>query len=131
MTYRLLADLTVGLHLLFILYVLGGGLLIWRSRRFAIPHLTCVAWGVYIELVPDTVCPLTPLENHLLRRAGESGYSDGFVEHYLLPILYPANLTSEVQWVLAGLVVLVNTLVYGLAWSRRRRRLPGRSGESE
>ncbi len=122
MTYRVLADLTVGVHLLFILYVLGGGLLICRSRWLAIPHLACVGWGVYIELASDAVCPLTPLENRLLKLAGEAGYSNGFVEHYLLPILYPASLTPEVQWALTGLVVLINTLVYGVAWNRVRRR---------
>jgi len=119
-TYRLLAGLIVGIHLLFILYVLCGGLLVRRSRRLAIPHLACVAWGIYIELAPGSVCPLTPLENRLLTLAGEAGYSDGFIEHYLLPVLYPATLTPEVQWALAGLVVAVNTLVYGAAWKRMR-----------
>ena len=68
------------------------------------------------------MCPLTPLENRLLTLAGEAGYSDGFIEHYLLPVLYPASLTPEVQWALAGLVVAVNTLVYGAAWKRMRGR---------
>jgi len=120
MTYRLLAGLIVGVHLLFILYVLGGGLLVHRSRRLAIPHLACVAWGIYVELAPGAVCLLTPLENRLLTLAGEAGYSNGFIEHYLLPVLYPAGLTREVQWALAGLVVAVNSLVYGVAWKHRR-----------
>ena len=118
MIYRILADLTVGAHLLFILYVLAGGLLIYRSRYLAVPHLACVAWGVYIELAPNVVCPLTPLENRLLALAGQAGYSDSFIEHYLLPILYPEDLTRAVQWVLAGLVLLANLLVYGVALAR-------------
>lgn len=122
MTYRLLAGLIVCVHLLFILYVLCGGLLVHRSRRFAIPHLACVAWGIYIELATGAVCPLTPLENQLLTLAGEAGYSNGFIEHYLLPVLYPASLTPEIQWALAGLVAAVNTLVYGFAWKRSRSR---------
>lgn len=122
MIYRILADLTVGAHLLFILYVLAGGLLIYRSRHFAVPHLACVAWGLYIELAPNAVCPLTPLENRLLALAGQAGYSDSFIEHYLLPILYPEDLTRAVQWVLAGLVVLANLLVYGVALGRAHRR---------
>jgi hypothetical protein len=122
MFYRALADLTVGVHLLFILYVLAGGLLAIRSRWLAAPHLACVVWGLYIELAPGAVCPLTPLENRLLALAGQAGYSDGFIEHYLLPILYPENLTRQAQWVLAGLVVLTNALVYGVALRRAPRR---------
>jgi len=122
MLYRVLADLTLGAHLLFIVYVLAGGLLAYRNRWLAAPHLACVAWGLYVELAPGAVCPLTPLENRLLVRAGREGYADGFIEHYLLPILYPEALTREAQWVLAGLAVLVNALVYGVALQRARRR---------
>jgi hypothetical protein len=125
MLYRALADLTLGAHLSFILYVLAGGLLAFRARWLAAPHLACVAWGLYIELAPEGVWPLTPLENRLLALAGEAGYSGGFIEHYLLPILYPEGLTREAQWGLAGLAVLINALVYGAAFRRaRRRRVP-------
>lgn len=120
MIYRVLADLTFGLHLLFIVYVVCGGLLVYRHRLLAIPHVACVVWGVYVELTPGAVCPLTPLENHFLVRAGQAGYSRGFIEHYLAPILYPENLTRETQWALAGLVVLANAVVYGLVLRRAR-----------
>ncbi|MGE0454859.1 MAG: DUF2784 domain-containing protein [Vicinamibacteria bacterium] len=122
MHYRVLADLTLGAHLLFIVYVLAGGLLAYRIRWLAAPHLACVAWGLYVELAPGAVCPLTPLENRLLLLAGREGYADGFIEHYLLPILYPEALTPEAQWVLAALVILINALVYGAALQRARRR---------
>ena len=122
MLYRVLADLTLGAHLLFIVYVVAGGLLAYRIRWLAAPHLACVAWGLYVELAPGAVCPLTPLENRLLVLAGREGYADGFIEHYLLPILYPEALTPEAQWVLAGLVILINALVYGVAVLRARRR---------
>lgn len=123
MLFRVLADLTVGAHLLFILFVVTGGLLAYRRRWLAVPHLACVAWGLYIELMPGAVCPLTPLENRLLALSGQAGYSDSFIEHYLLPIVYPENLTRQVQWALAGLVALTNVVVYGVALIRARRHV--------
>lgn len=78
-------------------------------------HLPAVLWGAYIEF-SGGICPLTPLENQLLAWAGETGYSGGFVEHYLLPILYPDNLTAPIQWLLGGCVVVVNMLAYGLVY---------------
>lgn len=120
MHYRVLADLTVLVHVLFILYVLGGGFLTYRARWLAVPHLACVAWGLYIELAPGAICPLTPLENRLLALSGQAGYSDGFIEHYLLPIVYPDNLTRRAQWALAGLVVLANAVAYGVGLRHSR-----------
>ena len=122
MVYRLLADATVGVHLLFLLYVVGGATLVRRARWLALPHLLCVAWGVYVELAPGAECPLTPLENRFATLAGQAGYSGSFVDHYLLPIIYPENLTREVQWALALLVVLTNALLYGVVLKRVGRR---------
>lgn len=123
MFYRVLANLTVLVHVLFILYVVMGGFLTYRARWLAVPHLACVAWGLYIELAPGAICPLTPLENRLLALSGQAGYSDGFIEHYLLPIVYPEGLTRGVQWVLAGLVVVTNAVVYGVALTHPRRHV--------
>lgn len=111
MTAAVLADLVVLLHLAFILFVMLGGLLVLRRRRLMWLHLPVVAWGAAIEFV-GWVCPLTPLENHLRAAAGEAGYSGGFVEHYLIPLIYPEGLTRELQWLLGALVLLVNALVY-------------------
>lgn len=111
MTAAVLADLVVLLHLAFILFVMLGGLLVLRRRRLMWLHLPVVAWGAAIEFV-GWVCPLTPLENRLRAAAGEAGYSGGFVEHYLIPLIYPAGLTRELQWLLGALVLLVNALVY-------------------
>ena len=122
MVYRLLADATVGIHLLFLLYVVGGAILVRRARWLALPHLLCVVWGVYVELAPWAECPLTPLENRFATLAGQAGSSGSFVDHYLLPIIYPENLTSEVQWALALLVVLTNALLYGVVLKRVGRR---------
>ncbi|MGH0029299.1 MAG: DUF2784 domain-containing protein [Myxococcota bacterium] len=100
---------------------MAGGLLALRWRWAPIAHLPAVCWGAYIEL-SGGICPLTPLENALRRSAGSSGYEGSFVEHHLLPLIYPAGLTHEVQLVLAGLVVAVNVLVYLAVWRSWRRR---------
>jgi hypothetical protein len=121
----LLADLVVGLHLLFVAFVVLGGLLVLRWPRAAWIHLPAAVWGALIEFTGG-VCPLTPLEQALRRRAGQVGYHGGFVEHYLLPVLYPAGLTRNVQVVLGALVIAANVTVYALAL-RRRRSSPPRS----
>jgi hypothetical protein len=116
--YRLLADLTVVVHLAFILFVVGGAFLVRRYRWLAAPHLLCVAWGIYVEAA-DKLCPLTPLEKRFARQAGRTGYQGSFIEHYLLPVIYPDKLTREVQWVLAGTVVAVNVVGYALVLRKR------------
>ena len=131
--FRVLADVTVVLHLAFVLFVVFGGLLVLRRPRLAWVHLPAAAWGAWVELA-GWVCPLTPLENWLREPSGEPVYTSGFIERYLVPALYPSSLSREFQWVLGGLVVLINAAVYfGLAPERvltartRRRRgtLPG------
>ena len=121
---RLLADAVVLLHLLFIAFALAGGALVLWRPRIAWLHLPAVAWAAYVEFT-RTICPLTPLENALRRRAGDAGYAGGFVEHYLLPVLYPAGLTPQIQsWIALGLLGL-NVAIYWVAlarWRARRRR---------
>src|SRR6185436_18401898 len=125
MLYRLLADLVVVLHLAFVLFVVLGGLLALRWPRAAWFHIPAAVWGAGIELVQG-ICPLTPLENHLRQLGGEAGYSGGFVEHYLLPVLYPAGLTRTAQLSLGLLVLLINGVIYTRLVARRRHR-PTRS----
>lgn len=120
MIYLLLADLLVVLHLGFVLFVVLGGLLVLRWPRVRWVHLPAALWGAWIEFA-GWVCPLTPLENRLRAKGGESGYGGGFIEHYILPVLYPAGLDRPVQIALGLLVVAVNLLVYGWAWRRARR----------
>ena len=120
MIHRLAADAVLLLHLGFILFVLLGGVLAVRWRWAPLLHLPAVAWGVYIEL-SGGLCLLTPLENRLRIAAGDAGYAGGFIEHYLLALIYPAGLTQDVQYVLAAIVVGVNALAYGWVWRRRRR----------
>lgn len=111
MSTAIVADLLVLLHLAFILFVLLGGLLVLRWRRLLWLHLPVVAWGAAIEFV-GWVCPLTPLENRLRAAAGDAGYGGGFIEHYLIPLIYPADLTRELQWLLGAVVLVVNAVVY-------------------
>lgn len=121
MGWRALADLTVLLHLAFIGFVLAGVLVVARWPRLAAPHLACAAWGAWSEFT-GTICPLTPLENRLRRLAGEAGYAGGFIEHYLIPVVYPAGLTPAIQLGLGVAVVVVNVAGYAWLWRRWRAR---------
>lgn len=120
MYYRLLADVVVGVHFAFVLFIIFGGLLAVRWRRWIWIHLPCVVWGALNEFF-GWVCPLTPLENWLRQAGGKAGYQPPFVEHYILPILYPAALTREIQIILGMTVVVVNMGLYGWLWSSRKR----------
>ena len=119
MLYRIGADLVVVAHFAFIVFVVLGGLLVLRWPRVAWAHLPCAVYGVLIEWV-GWVCPLTPLENSLRRQAGQNGYAEGFVEHYLLPIIYPSGLTPTVQVVLGGLVLVINVGIYAVVIRRKK-----------
>lgn len=120
MIYAWAASAVVALHLLFIVFVIGGGFLVLRDLRWAWVHVPTVAWVVWLELT-GAICPLTRLENALRTRAGESGYSGGFIDQYLTPIIYPAGLTPQIQTVLGVAVLALNTAMYVWAWRRRRR----------
>jgi Protein of Unknown function (DUF2784) len=123
MADRLLADSLVALHFAFIAFVLCGGLLVLRRRAWAAAHLPAVAWAAYVEFTA-TVCPLTPWENALRARAGIAGYDGAFVEHYVIPLIYPAGLTPRIQVLLGAFVIALNAIVYARAlWSR-----PGSAG---
>jgi hypothetical protein len=121
MLWRLLAGLLVAFHLCFVLFVVLGGLLALRWPRAAFLHLPAALWGAGIEFLAG-ICPLTPLENHLRHRGGQSGYSGDFVDHYLLSVLYPAGLTTDIQLVLGAFVVALNAVVYTVVWRRWRAR---------
>ena len=121
MGWRLLADLLVATHLAFAVFVICGGFLAWKWRWAVLAHLPALAWGLWVE-TSGQICPLTPLENHLRHLAGEAGYAGGFLEHYVVPLLYPPGLTRADQWVLAALLLAINLLAYG-ALLRPRRHL--------
>ncbi len=121
MFFRLAADAVVVVHLLFIVFVLFGGLLVLRWRWLLILHIPALVWGAVVEFF-HFYCPLTPLENAMRSRAGMEGYDGGFIEHYLIPLIYPAGLTPQIQLWLGGIVVLCNLLVYSWLASRRWAR---------
>ncbi len=112
MGYRITADLLLIAHLLFIVFALLGGLLILWRRWWLALHLPAIGWVILLES-NGWICPLTPWENQLRRLAGEGGYDGGFIEHYLIPLIYPAGLTHQVQLLLAAIALLINLLIYG------------------
>lgn len=115
----LAADALLTLHFISIVFIALGGLLVFRWPRVAVIHIPLAAWGVLLEFM-GWICPLTPWEQALRRSAGEGGYTGGFIEHYVMPLVYPDGLTRPIQWMLGGLVLLFNLVIYGW-WLYRRR----------
>jgi hypothetical protein len=124
--YGALADLVLVLHLAFVLFVALGGLLVLRWRRVALVHVPAAVWGIAIEF-GGWICPLTPLENWLRLRAGQSVYRGDFVARYLVPLIYPEGLTREAQLVIGLAVLAGNATIY--AFVARRRPARGRAGQ--
>ena len=120
MAWRVLADAVVLFHLLFVAFAVAGGLLVFWRRWALWLHLPALAWAAFVEFT-GRICPLTPLENRLRALGGEAGYEGGFIEHYLLPVLYPADLTRELQWTLGAGLLAFNLVVYVLAFVLYRR----------
>ena len=118
--YPLLASLVLIVHLAFVIFVLCGGLLVLRWRWIAWLHLPAAAWGAAVEFT-GWICPLTPLENWFRAQGGETGYEDDFTTRYLLPILYPVDLTRDIQWLLGTVVVVLNAAVYWWLWYMQGR----------
>ncbi len=120
MVYSYLADLVVLLHACFVLFVLLGGLLVLWKPFMAWCHIPAVLWAAGIEFL-GWICPLTPLENMLRTRGGDTGYTTGFVEHYIIPLLYPAQLSRKIQ-IGFGLIVLgINFVIYWSLWAKIRK----------
>lgn len=123
MIYRIAADSILLLHLAFTLFTVLGGLLVLRRPALLWLHLTAVLWGVVIEWA-DWICPLTPLENALRVRGGETGYAGGFIEHYVGLLLYPENLTIALRALLGFGLVAINVIIYGYIFLIRPRQKP-------
>jgi hypothetical protein len=126
MWYVLLADAVAFVHLLFVVFVMFGALFVLRWPQAVWIHAPACVWGLIVEW-SGTVCPLTPLENWLRRLAGESGYSEGFLSHWLGMVLYPTLLTRSVQAVLGASLLLWNLALYWWIWRRRLHRSDARS----
>lgn len=121
MKYSLAADAVMLVHFCFIAFALLGSFLVLWQRWVVWLHLPALAWGAWIE-ASGRICPLTPLENHFRDLAGQTTYGEGFITHYLGPIIYPAGLTRGTQFLLLGILIGVN--VIGYAWVLAKRRRP-------
>jgi hypothetical protein len=116
------ADAVVAFHFAFILFGVFGAALLVRWPRLVWLHLPVLAWGIWIEF-SGNICPLTPLENRLREGAGGVGYSGGFIDHYLTPVIYPEGLTRGTQAVFGIILITVNVLLYWrFVRSQRRAR---------
>ncbi len=122
MSYGLMADAVLVLHLAFIAFVVIGGLAVLRWPRLAWVHIPAALWGALIEF-GGWICPLTPLENSLRKLGGETGYSGGFIDHYLTSMIYPDGLTRTTQFAVGALVLVINGFVYWTLWRRKRAKL--------
>lgn len=120
MSPALLADAVLLLHAAFIVFVVLGGLACLRWPALVWLHAPAWLWGAWVEL-SGGVCPLTPLETRLRTAAGQAGYSGGFIEHHLQPLIYPTALTRDVQWLLGGALIALNLAVYAALLRRWRK----------
>lgn len=120
MLAEVLADCVLIFHFAFVLFVIAGAFLVLKWRWLAYFHIPCAAWGAIIEFT-GWICPLTPLEIYLRRAGGSAGYRGGFLDHYLLPLIYPHDLTRGIQVLLGVAVVLINLVGYGLVVMNARR----------
>jgi hypothetical protein len=122
MIIRILTDIIVLIHLLFIIFVVFGGFLAFYKKWFVWIHIPAAVWGILIEFF-GWICPLTPLENKFRISEGLQGYGGGFIDHYLIPIIYPDNLTRNIQILLGAGVLIINiTLYYFLIMHHRKNR---------
>lgn len=117
--YEILADITLVVHLLFICFVVAGGFIVRRRPWAVFVHLASAAWAIYVEISPGIICPLTFLENYFGYRGGLKTYQEDFIMRYLVPVIYPDNLTVVIQYSLAGLVVLINLIAYAPLWKKK------------
>lgn len=120
MLWRILADAVLMLHLGFILFAILGGILFYRWRWIPWLHLPAFCWSSWVSFT-GTLCPLTPLENHFRHRAGQDGYAGGFIDHYIVPLIYPEGLTDKIGITLGICILIWNAFVYSLILRRRRR----------
>ena len=122
MIYRIGADLIVLIHFAFILFVVAGGFLVVKWHKVSLLHIPAAVWGVSIEF-SGWICPLTPLENELRFAGGGTGFSGGFIERYIVSLIYPEELTSGIQFLLGTIVVVINISIYGyLLWQHKKKQ---------
>ena len=119
--YEFAADLTLIVHFAFIIFVVFGALLFVVSTKIIYVHVPALIWGIYIEIT-HSICPLTYLENWFLQKANLTTYSEGFIQNYLVPIIYPKNLTEDLQTYFAIALIVANMVMYGLIISKSKKK---------
>ena len=119
--YELAANLTLIVHFTFIIFVAFGALLFFVSTKIIYVHVPALIWGIYIEFT-HSICPLTYLENWFLHKANLTAYSEGFIQNYLMPIVYPANLTKDLQIYLGIALIVVNMIIYGFIINKLKKK---------
>ena len=119
--YELAAGLTLIVHFTFIIFVVFGALLFIVSTKIIYVHVPALIWGIYLEFT-HSVCPLTYLENWFLLKANLTTYSEGFIQKYLMPFVYPKNLADDLQTYLAIALIVTNIIVYGLVISKSKKK---------
>ena len=120
--YEIAANLTLFAHFIFILFVVFGAFLFFASTKIIFIHIPAFIWGSYIELT-NSICPLTYLENWFLQKANLTTYSEGFIQNYLVPIVYPLNLTKGLQIYLGIALIVINMIIYGFIISKLKKVL--------
>ena len=119
--YEFAADLTLIVHFAFIIFVVFGALLFFVSTKIIYVHVPALIWGIYIEIT-HSICPLTYLENWFLQKANLTTYSEGFIQNYLVPVVYPMNMTDDLQTYLAIVLIVANMIMYGLIISKSKKK---------
>ena len=119
--YELLANLTLVIHLIFILFVVFGGLFFFIFSKIIYIHFPALIWGIYIELT-GSICPLTYLENWFLYQGGLTTYSNNFINNYLFPIIYPEGLTTDIQTYIGITLIVINIFIYGLIFKNLKKK---------
>ena len=119
--YEIAADLILIIHFTFVLFVVFGALLIFVSIKIIFIHIPAVIWGSYIELT-NSICPLTYLENWFLHKANLTTYSEGFIQNYLVPIVYPMNLTKDLQIYLGIVLIVINIIIYVFIFNKLKKK---------
>ena len=117
--FHLLTWITVIFHLLFIAFVIAGGLLIRKNIFILVAHLLSVAWAIYAEISPGVICPLTNLENFFAYRAGIATYKEDFITRYLVPVIYQDSITPHIQLILVAIVICINAILYWFAFRKK------------
>ncbi|MBU2622644.1 MAG: DUF2784 domain-containing protein [Proteobacteria bacterium] len=121
MLLKMAADIIVLVHLMFIVFVVTGGFFVLKWPKIAWLHIPAVIWGALIEFA-GWVCPLTPVENSLREAGGKAAYQSEFINHYIIPVIYPAGLTREIQFVMGCIVIVLNVLIYGMLIVKKVRK---------